>query len=108
MKQSQRTLQQIRTTLAPAEVLNRAKEFFARNVNIYSAFLDMEGPGYCTFRGQGGEEIVIGTTAMNGGGTLVSGSTYLFDAQVARFFSTLPPFELDEVLLPQSVGEVAK
>jgi hypothetical protein len=34
------------------------------------------------------------------GATLVSGSTYLFDAQVARFLSTLPPFELDEIFPP--------
>ena len=27
-------------------------------------------------------------------GTLVTGSTYLFDQQVARFFATLPPVEV--------------
>ena len=43
-------------------------------------------------RGQGGEELVIAATTPPGGGpTLVSGSTYLFDAQVSRFFSILPP-----------------
>ena len=43
-------------------------------------------------RGQGGEEVLIGATpATDGGGTRVTGSTYLFDAQVARFFATLPP-----------------
>jgi hypothetical protein len=42
-----------------------------------------------TFRGQGGEEIAIGTAAGNGG-TRVTGSTYLFDMQVSRFFETLP------------------
>jgi hypothetical protein len=42
-----------------------------------------------TFRGQGGEEIVIGAAA-SGSGTKVSGSTYLFDQQVARFLSNLP------------------
>ncbi len=107
MRQQQRTLQQYRTTLAPDDVLKKAKEFFGRHVNIYATFLDMEGPGYCTFRGQGGEEIVIGVTSAEGG-TTVSGSSYLFDAQVARFFSTLPPFELDETLLPATVAEVAQ
>ncbi len=107
MRQPQRTLQQYRTTLAPDDVLKKAKEFFARHINIYATFLDMEGPGYCTFRGQGGEEIVIGVTAAPGG-TVVNGSSYLFDAQVARFFSTLPPFELDETLLPDAVAEVAR
>ena len=59
-----------------------AKVFFARRNSIYSAFLDKEGPGYVTFRGQGGEEIVIGAVQM-GDDTRVTGSTYLFDQQVA-------------------------
>jgi hypothetical protein len=56
---------------------------------VYSAFLDMEGPTFVTLRGQGGEEIVIAAAAQNGV-TRVTGSTYLFDQQVARFLSTLP------------------
>ena len=43
-----------------------------------------------TFRGQGGEEIALAATAKDGA-TLVTGSTYLFDMQVARFLTTLPP-----------------
>jgi hypothetical protein len=86
---SNKTLQEVTTTLAADEVLARAKNFFARRSPIYAAFLDKEGPGYCTFRGQGGEEIVIGTAPGNGG-TRVTGSTYLFDMQVSRFFETLP------------------
>ena len=87
--QSSRTLQEIETTLSGPEVISAAKDFFTRRNGIYSAFLDKEGPGYVTFRGQGGEEIVIGTAAA-GSATRVSGSTYLFDQQVARFFSGLP------------------
>ncbi len=41
MRQQQRTLQQYRTTLAPDDVLKKAKEFFGRHVNIYATFLDM-------------------------------------------------------------------
>lgn len=44
-----------------------------------------------TLRGQGGEEVVIAASATPGGDTLVTGSSYLFDAQIARFFATLPP-----------------
>jgi hypothetical protein len=40
-------------------------------------------------RGQGGEEIVIGGYAVPGG-TAVSGSSYLFDQQIARFLDSLP------------------
>ena len=89
---SKRTLQEYRTTHPPDEDLARAKTFFARRVPLYATFLDKQGPGYCTFRGQGGEEIVIGVAPAQGG-TRVTGSTYLFDMQVARFFSTLPMAE---------------
>lgn len=89
MKQTSRTLQQTHTSLAPQNVLAAAKQFFTRRNNIYAAFLEQEGPTHLTFRGQGGEELVIGVARSNGG-TLVTGSTYMFDQQIARFFSTLP------------------
>ena len=92
MPRSQRTVQETHTPLAPEEVLARAKEFFAQRNPLYSAFLDQEGPGYVTFRGQGGEEIVI-AAAPKDGATLVTGSTYLFDMQIARFFAMLPTRE---------------
>ena len=86
---SDRTLQECQTSLAPSEVLARAKNFFATRSSLYAAFLDKEGPTFCSFRGQGGEEIVIGVAPADAG-TRVTGSTYLFDMQIARFFSTLP------------------
>jgi hypothetical protein len=89
MTASQRTLQEITTTLAADDVLARAKKFFSNRPSLYSTFLDMEGPGYCTFRGQGGEEIVIGVAPAENGGTRVTGSSYLFDMQVSRFFTTI-------------------
>jgi hypothetical protein len=92
MSTSQRTLQETMTSSSPAEVLALAKTFFSSRPSLYSAFLDKEGPNFCTFRGQGGEEIVIGVSAAaDGAGTRVTGSTYLFDMQISRFFSTLPP-----------------
>jgi hypothetical protein len=97
MKQTERSLQEYRTTLPAGEVLAQAKRFFAERNGIYAAFLDREGPGFVTFRGQGTEEIVIATSPAEGG-TLVTGSTYLFDMQVARFFATLPLSEFAEGL----------
>jgi hypothetical protein len=85
-----RTMQELRTTLTPAEVLHAAKEFFSRRVNIYAAFPERESAAHLTLRGQGGEEIVIGAIPRDGA-TLVTGASYMFDAQVSRFFSTLPP-----------------
>jgi hypothetical protein len=90
MLQTNRTLQECRTALPPAEVLAAAKRFFARHLNIYSAFLEKEGPTFANFRGQGGEELLIGVDVQDGV-TRVTGSTYLFDQQIARFFATLPP-----------------
>jgi hypothetical protein len=88
--QASRTLQETKTALAPAEVLDAAKRFFARRNSIYAAFLEKEGPSYVNLRGMGGEEVVIGVATVDGQ-TVVTGSTYLFDQQVARFFSTLAP-----------------
>jgi len=89
-QQSSRTLQETVTTLAPADVLLAAKTFFARRNPIYAAFLEKEGPTHAAFRGQGGEEIIVGTMTVPGG-TRVTASTYMFDQQVARFFASLPP-----------------
>ena len=80
------------TTFSPAEVLARAKGFFERRNPLYAAFLEKEGPAFATFRGQGGEELVIGV-APTEGGTVVRASTYLFDMQAQRFFATLPPIQ---------------
>ena len=99
MNQSQRTLQEYRTTLTPDEVLAAAKRFFLRRSSLYAAFLDREGPTFVSFRGQGTEELVI-AAAPHEGATRVTGSTYLYDMQIARFFTTLPPFRLEENLLP--------
>ena len=91
-----RTVQEITTNLSGEEVLKRAKTFFATRPSIYSAFIDKEGPGFCSFRGQGGEEIVIATSVSpDGTGTRVTGSSYLFDMQISRFFTTLTPVPVE-------------
>jgi hypothetical protein len=84
------------TSQSPAEVLAAAKDFFARRNPIYGAFLEQEGPRHLTFRGQGIEEIAIGVETAESGATLVRGSTYLYDAQVRRFFTTLAPYSEPE------------
>ncbi|MGI9140749.1 MAG: hypothetical protein ACR2GJ_06560 [Gemmatimonadaceae bacterium] len=89
-RQRDRSMQEYFTTLAPAAALDAAKVFFSRRNNIYSAFLEQESERHITMRGQGGEEIVIGVASV-ASGTRVTGSTYLFDQQIARFFATLPP-----------------
>lgn len=76
--------------LPPADVLARAKTFFAERVPHASAFLEKEGPQFIALRGQGGEEVVIHATAGEGGTSRVRASTLLFDQAVGRFLSTLP------------------
>ncbi len=55
MASSQRTLQETTTSLSGDEVLTRAKVVFHESaVQLYSTFIDKEGPGFASFRGQGG------------------------------------------------------
>jgi len=88
--QRARTVQEASTSLPPADVLRDAKVFFGRQNGVYAAFLEQEGPTHMSLRGQGGEEIVIAAATSNGE-TRVTASSYLFDQQIARFLSTLPP-----------------
>src|SRR5687767_6786199 len=106
--QRARTVQETTTALSPADIVREAKTFFARQSGVYSAFPEQEGPNYITLRGMGGEEIAIGIAPVKegeGSGTRVTASSYLFDQQIARFLSTLPPARpsAGTVALPQPV-----
>lgn len=93
MKPSTETMQEYFTTLAPADVLARARQFFATRNPLYAAFIDKEGPGWASFRGQGGEEVVVAAEAV-AGGSRVTGSSYMFTMQLRRFFTTLPALDM--------------
>jgi hypothetical protein len=77
------------TTVDGAEVIRRAKRFFAERVPLNAAYPEKEGPSYLTLRGQGGEEIALAVWP-GPNGTRVRVSTLLFDQVVDRFLSTLP------------------
>ena len=77
------------TTLGAAEVLERARKFFAERVPANAAFPEKEGPTWLVLRGQGGEEISLSALTADGV-TKVRGGTLFFDQAVARFLSTLP------------------
>jgi hypothetical protein len=87
--QGARTLQEATTSASPSEVLDSARRFFGPGNGVYSAFVEREGPNYLTLRGQGGEEIALAARS-DGAVTRVTGSSYLFDQQIARFLSMLP------------------
>jgi hypothetical protein len=88
--QQARTVQESTTSISPTAVLDEATNFFQRQSGVYSAFVEQQGPTHMTLRGQGGEEIVIAAVS-DKGVTRVTASSYLFDQQIARFLSTLPP-----------------
>jgi hypothetical protein len=77
------------TSLPPAEIIRRAKDFFAERVPHNAAYPEKEGPSYLTLRGQGGEEIALAVLP-DQGGSRIRASTLFFDQAVARFLSTLP------------------
>ncbi len=104
-QQSTRTLQDVRTTLTPDAVIAAATTFLARRNSIYTAFLEKDGPGWATYRGQGGEEIAIGAQVAHDGVTRVTASSYLFDQQVARFLSLLPPAPPEVAMTTLAAGE---
>lgn len=86
-----RTQQEVNTALDGASVLAAATEFFTTRSGIYAAFPEKSGPTYVALRGQGGEEVIFGVAELPGG-TRVTGSSYMFDQQIARFLSTLPRY----------------
>ena len=89
-------MHEMTTTLAGEEVLARAKTFFAERVPQYSAFPEKAGPGYATFRGQGGEEIAVAVFELEKG-VKVRASSMLHDQTIGRFLSTLPRPEIEGV-----------
>ncbi len=92
MTPSKMTLQDYFTPLSPDDVLARANQFFTTRSPLYAAFPDQHGAGWASFRGQGGEELVVAAAPV-AGGSRVTGSSYLFTMQVARFFTTLPAMD---------------
>jgi hypothetical protein len=78
-------------TLAPADVLTRAQQFFAERIPNAAAFVEKSGPNFITLRGQGGEEVVFSAWAdTEQNVTRVRAATLFFDQAIDRFFSTLP------------------
>jgi hypothetical protein len=77
------------TSLAPADVLERAIQFFAERVPNNAAYPEQQGASYLVLRGQGGEEIAFSAT-VGEAGTRVRASTLFFDQAISRFFTTLP------------------
>lgn len=80
---------QVRTTLEPDQVFDRAVQYFGTRVPLTAAFPERRGPNFLTLRGQGGEEIAIAARTEEGA-TAVRASTLFFDHALERFLTTLP------------------
>jgi hypothetical protein len=59
------TVQATRTSLDGESVLNNATRFFSRQNTLYPVFPEKRGTAYATFRGQGGEELIIGVLVVH-------------------------------------------
>lgn len=82
-------VQEMVTTLSARDVIRRAKRFFLEQAPQYGAWLEHEGSGFVTFRGQGGEEIAL--AVIDGEHERrVRASSPLYGQAIARFLSTLP------------------
>lgn len=86
-----RTQLEANTSLDAAAVLAAATDFFASRSGIYAAFPEKSGPTFVALRGQGGEDVLFGVAKIPDG-TRVTGSSYMFDAQIALFLSALPTY----------------
>jgi len=82
-------IHEITTSLTAAEIIARAKAFFAERVPNNAAYAEREGPTFLTLRGQGGEEIVLAVLPAPDG-SRVRASTLFFDQALERFLTTLP------------------
>lgn len=84
-------VQEVRTDLSPAEVVQHARDFFTTRFTQYGAFVQEESDSHIVFGFDAGE-LVIGTTE-DGGKTVVRGSTSRVHHELSQFLSTLAPPE---------------
>jgi hypothetical protein len=84
-------IQEVLTELSPAEVIDRAREFFNMRFSPYGGFTEDVGPSHITFRTEAGDVAVgIGTQE---GRTLVRASTSRLHHEVSQFLITIAPPE---------------
>jgi hypothetical protein len=82
-------IQEVVTSLEPAEVVRRAKEFFTTSLSNQAAFVEEEGEGHVKFEIEAGE-VLIGTSVRDGQ-TVVRASTSRLHNELSRFMMTIAP-----------------
>jgi hypothetical protein len=84
-------IQEVLTDLPPADVIQRAREFFTLRLTPYGAFTEDATDEHIKLVTEAGE-VTIGTGAQDGK-TLVRASTSRLHHEVSQFLSTLAPPE---------------
>lgn len=84
-------VQEVVTDFTPAEVLDRAREFFLTRFSPYGASVEQESEGHIKFHNEAAE-VVIGVVPQESR-TLVRGSSSRMHHEVSQFLVTLAPPE---------------
>jgi hypothetical protein len=84
-------IQEVLTDLPPADVIQRAREFFTLRLTPYGAFTEDASDQHIKMVTEAGD-LTIGTGAQEGR-TLVRGSTSRLHHELSQFLSTLAPPE---------------
>jgi hypothetical protein len=85
-------IQEVLTDIAPREVVERAKLFFASRLSPYTGFMEEESDHHVKFEVEAGE-LLIGASPAEDGRTLVRGSTSRLHHELSQFLATLAPPE---------------
>ena len=84
-------IQEVLTDLPAAEVIDRAKEFFATRLSQYTGLLAEESDSHVKFEIEAGEVLVAALP--KDGRTLVRGSASRPHHELSQFLTTLAPAE---------------
>lgn len=84
-------IQEVLTDLPPADVIQRAREFFTLRLTPYGAFTEDADDQHIKMVTEAGD-LTIGTGAQDGR-TLVRGSTSRLHHELSQFLTTLAPPE---------------
>lgn len=84
-------IQEVITDLAPAEVVERATDFFTGRFSPYAGFVAERGEGHVKFVAEAAE-VLIGAVPQDGR-TLVRASSSRMHHEISQFLATLAPAE---------------
>ena len=84
-------IQEVITDLPPADVMERAREWFTTRFSPYAGFIEDESEGHLRFEMEACE-LILGV-AQRDGRSVVRGSTSRLHHELSQFLMTLAPAE---------------